>query len=105
MNEEKDSLVRLIEKSLKTIWYRNKIQRYEKPYITLKEDEQKIMYCSVCWDKNKKLIQVDKRRNGVFICPNCKQNSYYDEELARATSVIKPSKEKSDFVKYNGYNR
>ena len=105
MSEEKDGLARVIEKIIQEFRYKKKIQRYEKTYITLKNDEQKIMYCSMCWDKNKELIQVDKRRDGRFSCPNCKQNSCYDEELARATGVVKPNKEISDFVGYNGFRR
>lgn len=102
MKEEKESLVQLIEKVIRELLYKNKIQRYDNLYITLKSDKQDIMYCSVCWDKDRNLIQVDKRNDGSFFCHNCKQNSYYDEKLVKTNNVIELSKEINDFISYDG---
>jgi len=58
-----------------------RIKRYSKTFISLKGDEQQIMYCSVCWDDKNKLIQMSdkaERKNDSIIsleykchiCPN-----------------------------------
>ena len=46
-------------------------------YITLKDDELHIKYCSTCWGNDRKLIQLmkDKRLEaGVPNCPICLNN-------------------------------
>lgn len=57
----------------------SQIERHEDAYITLKDDKQKIVYCSVCWDREKKLIQGQKNDNGRCFCGNCKNYYYYDK--------------------------
>lgn len=52
------------------------IERYRNiTIITLKNDEQKIKYCSRCWDKDRKLIQVNIAGDS-YMCPECKTRSY-----------------------------
>ncbi|MCR5766186.1 MAG: hypothetical protein K6G09_09460 [Treponema sp.] len=58
----------------------NRIERHKEPYITLKDDELHILYCSHCWDVNKKLIQGECDINGHFYCPECKYRFVYDRE-------------------------
>lgn len=57
------------------------IERYEKVFITLKNDKGKIKFCSHCWDSERKLIQIDCSRNGEFTCPHCKTVAIYDDEM------------------------
>ena len=59
----------------------NRIERHKEPYITLKDDEQQILYCSHCWDADRKLIQVETNGEGVYDCPHCKYEGYYDRAL------------------------
>lgn len=58
----------------------NRIERHKEPYITLKGDEQPILYCSHCWDADRKLIQGECDINGHFYCPECKYRFVYDRE-------------------------
>jgi len=51
----------------------NDIVRHKDSYLTLKQDKQQIKYCTHCWDKEKKLIQLlDDSAAGKFHCPQCK---------------------------------
>mgnify|MGYP002613642110 CR=1 FL=1 len=45
-------------------------------YITLKDDELHIQYCSTCWGKEKMLIQLNEEDNdsGLPRCPICFNN-------------------------------
>ena len=46
-------------------------------YITLKDDELHIQYCSTCWGSDRKLIQLkedDEVRAGLPRCPICFNN-------------------------------
>lgn len=53
-----------------------KIKRYRNiSVITLEEDDQKIMYCSNCWDSDKKIIQLMKAGDS-YKCPACKSHGY-----------------------------
>ena len=36
----------------------NKIQRHQKPFVTISDDPKSIKYCATCWGKNKQLIQL-----------------------------------------------
>lgn len=54
-----------------------RIQRHQLLYLTLKDDTDNFFYCSTCWDKDKKLIQMSKY-HGEFFCPHCHQDGIYD---------------------------
>ena len=74
---------RLIEENKKLIQKEelsSKVVRHEETYITLKDDNNGIMYCSCCWDSSNKLIQVRKDDDGYFLCHLCKNNGYYDRQ-------------------------
>lgn len=45
-------------------------------YITLKDDELNVQYCSTCWGREKVLIQLDAEedRSGLPRCPICFNN-------------------------------
>lgn len=57
----------------------NKIERHKESYITLKEDEEHILYCSHCWDCKRILVQCDcNERIGQMYCPECKEHFVFD---------------------------
>lgn len=56
-----------------------RIERHSELYITLKDDADKILYCSHCWDHERHLIQVKCYDSGSFKCPQCSSNGIYDK--------------------------
>ena len=56
----------------------NQIKRHNEPYITLNDDDSQILYCSRCWDYEKKLIQVKCYDTGSFKCTHCDNNGIFD---------------------------
>ena len=73
-------LVQENQKLLKKQEISNKIERHKDAYITLKDDEQKLIFCSNCWDSKQQLIQAQIDENGHYECPSCKVFGYYDKE-------------------------
>lgn len=59
----------------------NKIIRYHSTYITLCDDENKTIYCSRCWDKDKNLVQVYIDQKGNFQCPECNNKGLFSKEI------------------------
>ncbi len=57
----------------------SKIVRHEQPYVTLSGENEKILYCSTCWAKNRTLIQVRCNDDGHFRCPECQTSGVYDK--------------------------
>jgi len=55
-----------------------RIQRHQLLYLTLKDDADDFFYCSTCWDKDKRLIQM-RKYHGAFFCPHCHQDEIYDQ--------------------------
>jgi len=53
-----------------------RITRCKKTIVTLSGDEQVIPYCSICWDKDKNLVQVKIFYNGDSECHVCKNYIY-----------------------------
>lgn len=62
----------------KTLEQERNVERHlDGNYITLKDDELKIPYCSTCWGKDKKLIQLRDENDvteGLPKCPLCFDN-------------------------------
>ena len=52
----------------------SKIVRHDGLFVTLGDDTS-IVYCSHCWDSERKLIQLEVDLNESF-CPHCKIESY-----------------------------
>ena len=63
-----------------------RIIRHEDTYITLSDDESNTMYCSRCWDAERKLVQVRCSENGYFHCVNCKNSGAFDKTKVRHSS-------------------
>ena len=56
----------------------DRIQRHQDLYLTLKDEDDTIIYCSHCWDNEKKLIQLQKY-HGEFSCHHCRLDGYYNK--------------------------
>ena len=66
-------------KSIKDI--ENRILRHKgDTYITLKGDSDNILYCSRCWDKERKLVQLSEDYNS-YMCKDksCQNLGYFDK--------------------------
>lgn len=57
-----------------------RIERHEDAYITLKDDEENIIYCSCCWDTKRVLVQGNLVNTGKYRCPACGNDSYFNRE-------------------------
>lgn len=59
-----------------------KIVRYPAvTYVTLIDDQDRIVYCSRCWDKDKNLIQVSINERGQYQCHECSNNGLFSKEM------------------------
>lgn len=55
-----------------------KIKRFANDTVIILEDNMDVMYCSKCWDDERKLIQVTKDED-YYKCPKCNNNHmFYD---------------------------
>lgn len=66
----------------------DRIERHSEPYLTLNGDSEQIIFCSHCWDYERKLVQVRCNESGSFKCVHCENNGIYnstkyDEYLRR----------------------
>lgn len=52
------------------------IVRYENDNVVSLKDNEKILYCSKCWDDERKLIQVAKTEE-KYECPKCKETKCF----------------------------
>jgi hypothetical protein len=78
----------------------DKIVRHKDAYITLKDDEQQLIYCSNCYDSENKLVQGQVDEDGHYSCPACKFYGYYNKE--RYDNISKNiTNEYESFIKYN----
>lgn len=57
------------------------IVRHNGLYVTL-EGNENILYCSHCWDSERKLIQMFTE-NGKYRCPHCNIEGVYDQQAYR----------------------
>lgn len=57
----------------------DKIERHKDAYITLKDDINKIIYCSNCYDTKQLLVQAQIDDNGQYLCSSCKYVGYCDK--------------------------
>lgn len=70
------------------------IERHSDAYITLKNDPKRLIYCSCCFDRDRKLVQAQiDEADGRYWCPVCKYIGYFDKK-----------KYDSKYNKSNSYN-
>lgn len=49
----------------------SKIERHDKPFVTISDDDKSIKYCATCWGKDKQLIQLQQRYYTGGDCLEC----------------------------------
>lgn len=76
------------EELKKTKDIQDRVNRHEQPFITLDGENINIRYCSTCWGKTQKLIQVRCCDNGSFRCPECNTRGTYDKSKIANSSWI-----------------
>lgn len=67
----------------------NEIVRHKEPCITLRNDDDKLYYCSHCWDSQQLLIQINCHKDGTFECPHCKATGNYDNEIKKQADIAR----------------
>lgn len=77
LDEKRQLRERITELEKKDINER-KVVRHEKAYITLRDDDKRLIYCACCWDRDRKLIQGQVINNEIYGCPICKVTYHYD---------------------------
>ena len=81
MLEMQDELMSLREENLKLKENQKvveNIRRFPNDTIITLGDNDDILYCSKCWDDDKKLIQVT-RDDDYYSCPKCKNHNMFFE--------------------------
>jgi len=74
---ENNKLKLEIERLNEVVGIEENIERHRDAYITLKNDSEKLIYCSCCWDTKKMLVQGQVVNTGKYQCPACKTTAYY----------------------------
>ena len=62
------------------LYRQQNIERHNGIYITLKEDDRKIPYCSTCYGKDDKMIQMEDAACGEYQCPVCNMITKLDKD-------------------------
>ena len=55
-----------------------KIKRFPNDTVIILDENKDVMYCSKCWDDERKLIQVTKDEDH-YKCPKCNNNNMFYE--------------------------
>ncbi len=72
---------------------------WESPYYWVKPDDAKDgPFCQVCYDKEKRLIRLQKLGKGAWSCYSCK-NNYFDSsfEPPEPPKIITTTKKRLDY--------
>ena len=74
-----DELMNLRDENLKlknNLKIESKLKRFPNDTVITFEGNDEIMYCSKCWDDERKLIQVTTDED-YYKCPKCKNNNLF----------------------------
>jgi regulator of replication initiation timing len=74
----------------------NQIERHKEPYLTLRYDSERIIYCARCWDYEKKLVQVKCLDSVTYRCMQCNNTGIYEE--VRKQTNLQPVNTKRVFI-------
>ena len=77
----------------------NQIIRHKELYLTLRYDNERILYCARCWDYEKKLVQVKCLDAVTYRCIQCHNTGVYEEIKTQTTRTPVHTKRVFIFVK------
>ena len=77
----------------------HQIQRHKEPYLTLRYDSERILYCARCWDYEQKLIQVKCLGSGNYRCIQCNNSGIYEEGIKQSVKLRNNTQRVVLFVK------
>ena len=80
--EENRELKEKLREAKETDRIAEKVVRHKDSFITLKDDPDKKVFCYCCWDKERKLIQVQVGQYATYQCQACKSYGCVDDEYA-----------------------
>lgn len=89
LQNENAEMKKKIEELTRSKHFEEDIVRHIQPYYTLKSDgeDSSIYYCSTCYGKENKKIQMVSSDNGKLWCPACKTSIYTNGGI-RSQSVF-----------------
>ena len=80
------------------------IIRHRDPYITLKDENPQLFYCSHCFDSEHVLVQLHcDYEEGSCYCPHCKINAYFTVEKGRRSTELS-GEDISSYLSFDTYN-
>lgn len=80
--EENRKLKEDLRKNEETETVAKSIVRHKEAFITLKDDTDKKVFCSCCWGRDRKLIQVQVGQYATYQCQACKSYGCVNDEYA-----------------------
>lgn len=84
LQNENAEMKKKIEELTRSKYFEEDIVRHMQPYYTLKSDGENssIYYCSTCYGKENKKIQMVSSDNEKLWCPACKTSIYINGGIA-----------------------
>ena len=80
------------------------IIRHRDPYITLKDENPQLFYCSHCFDSEHVLVQLHcDYEEGSCYCPHCKTNAFFTVEKGRCSTELS-GEDISSYLSFDPYN-
>lgn len=81
-----------------------RIIRHREPYITLKDENPQLFYCSHCFDCEHVLVQLHcDYEEGSCYCPHCKTRAYCTAEKGRRSTEFS-GEDLSSYLSFDPYN-
>ena len=80
--EENRELKEKLRDAKETEQIADRVVRHKDAFVTLKDDPDKKVFCSCCWDRERKLIQVQVGQYATYQCQACKSYGCVDDEYA-----------------------
>ena len=98
--EMEDTILTLKEENRKlknNLDIEKKIKRFPNDTVIVIKNEENIMYCSKCWDDEKKLIQVTKDEE-YYKCPKCNNHNMFYEKTKYYEQLNRNSLEEQNII-------
>lgn len=81
-----------------------RIIRHRDPYITLKDENPPLFYCSHCFDSEHVLVQLHcDYEEGSCYCPHCKTSAFFTVEKGKRSTEFS-GEDISSYLSFEPYN-